>query len=257
MSFSMPLLDLPWLTLAAILLIVLMAYGVFGATGFGSSLIGVPLLAHLVPLTFAVPLITLLDVGAATTQSIRLWRAASWPVFWRLLPSMLVGITIGALLLVSLPQAPLLLALGIFVCGYAIYLVLGTRTLRTAPEWLAYPIGLIGGVFSVTFGTGGPIYMVFLSARIHDKTVLRATSSVVIAVSVWIRIVVFLAAGLLLHAPLLTVFALMVPVMILGLVLGNRLHGALTGRGFQRLLALMFLVNGVSLLVRSMPMLTP
>jgi uncharacterized protein len=250
-TFPLPLPDLPWLALAAILLIVLLAYTVFGATGFGSSLIGVPLLAHLVPLTFAVPLITLLDAGAATTQSVRQWRHASWPVFRRILPAMLVGIAIGTTLLVSLPQAPLLLALGIFVSGYGAYLFLGTRRLRTAPDWLAYPIGLVGGVFSVTFGTGGPIYMVFLSARIHDKSVLRATSSVVITVSVWIRLVVFLAAGLLLHPPLLTLALLMVPVMILGLVIGNRLHHALSGSGFMRLLALLFLINGVSLLVRA------
>ena len=257
MSFPLPLPDLPWFALVAIPLIVLLAYTVFGAAGFGSSLIGVPLLAHLVPLTFAVPLITLLDAGAATTQSVRHWRHASWPVFWRILPSMLVGIAIGATLLVTLPQAPMLLALGIFVSGYGVYLFLGTRTLRTAPDWLAYPIGLIGGIFSVTFGTGGPIYMVFLSARIHDKSVLRATSSVVITVSCWVRMAVFLVAGLLLQPPLLTMALLMVPVMVLGLVVGNRLHHALTGTGFMRLLALLFLGNGISLLVRAVQGLTP
>ena len=257
MPFPLPLPDLPWFALAAIPLIVLLAYTVFGATGFGSSLIGVPLLAHLVPLTFAVPLITLLDAGAATTQSLRHWRQTSWPVFWRLLPAMLVGIAIGTTLLVTLPQAPLLLALGIFVCGYGVYLFVGTRKLRTAPDWLAYPIGLVGGIFSVTFGTGGPVYMVFLSARIHDKGVLRATSSVIITVSVWIRMVVFLVAGLLLQPPLLTVALLMVPVMFVGLVIGNRLHHALSGAGFMRLLALLFLINGMSLLVRAVQGLAP
>ncbi len=252
MPFSLPLPDLPWFALVAIPLIVLLGYTVFGAAGFGSSLIGVPLLAHLMPLTFAVPLITLLDAGAATTQSVRHWRQASWPVFWRILPAMLVGIAIGTTLLVALPQAPLLLALGIFVSGYGIYLFVGTRVLRTAPDWLAYPIGLVGGIFSVTFGTGGPVYMVFLSARIHDKSVLRATSSVVITVSCWIRMAVFLVAGLLLQPALLTVAMLMVPVMIGGLVIGNRLHHALTGPWFMRLLALLFLGNGLLLVVRAL-----
>ena len=255
MPFPLPLPDVSWLSLTAILLIVLLAYTVFGATGFGSSLIGVPLLAHLVPLTFAIPLITLLDSGAATSQSIRHWRHASWPVFRRLLPAMLVGIAIGTMALVTLPQAPLLLALGIFVSGYGAYLLLGTRKLRRAPDWLAYPIGLVGGIFSVMFGTGGPVYMVFLSARIDDKSVLRATSSVVVTVSVWIRIIVFLVVGLLLNPPMLTMAALMVPVMILGLVIGNRVHDALSGAGFRRLLALLFLINGVLLIVRGVPVL--
>jgi len=103
------------------------------------------------------------------------------------------------------------------------------------------------------FGTGGPVYMVFLSARIHDKAALRATSSVVVMVSVWIRIVVFIGTGLLLHSPLLLTAALMAPVMVAGLALGNRLHDALSGRGVLRLIALLLVGNGISLVVRALP----
>ena len=253
MPLALPLPELPWYALAAVPFIVLAAYTVFGATGFGSALIAVPLLAHFAPLTFAVPLITALDGGGATTQSVRHWRHAAWPEFRRLLPFMLCGIALGTTLLVTMPREPALLALGVFVALYGAYLASGTRTLRRAPGWLVVPIGLVGGVFSVLFGTGGPVYMVFLSARIHDKGALRATSSVVVMVSVWIRIVVFIATGLLLHIPLLLTAALMAPVMIAGLALGNRLHDALSGRGVLRLIALLLIGNGISLVVRALP----
>ncbi len=253
MPFDLPLPDLPWYALAAIPVIVLAAYVMFGATGFGSSIIAVPLLAHLVPLTFAVPLITTLDAGGASLQSLRQWRHASWPDIRRLLPAMLCGIALGTTLLVTLPREPALLALGVFVAVYGVYLLRGARTLRRAPTWLVVPIGLVGGVFSVMFGSGGPVYMVFLSARISDKTALRATSSFIITVSVWIRIVVFTVTGLLLHSALLLTAAAMVPVMIAGLALGNRLHAALTGEGVRRLIALMLVANGISLIARTLP----
>ena len=255
MPFAALLPDVSWYVLAAIPFIVLAAYTVFGATGFGSSIIAVPMLAHGLPLTFAVPLVTALDAGATSAQSARLWRLAAWPEIRRLMPPILVGIALGATLLVRLPREPALLGMGVFVTIYGVYLLAGARTLRTAPAWLAWPLGLAGGVVSVVFGTGGPIYMVFLSARIHDKSALRATSSVVVTVSVWIRVGVFVVTGLLLQAPLLVLAVAMLPVMWLGLKLGNRLHHALSGASVLRLIALMLAGNGLSLIVRALPLL--
>ena len=45
--------------------IVVAAYVIFGIIGFGSTLIAVPLLAHLLPLKFVIPMISLLDFSAA------------------------------------------------------------------------------------------------------------------------------------------------------------------------------------------------
>ena len=141
---------------------------------------------------------------------------------------MLIGIALGATLLLNLPREPALLALGVFATTYGTYVLIGARRLARAPAWLAWPVGVIGGVFSALFGTGGPIYMVFLSARIDDKSALRATSAIVVAVSVWIRVALFIATGLLLNTALLTLVVLLLPVMALGLWLGNRLHHALS-----------------------------
>ena len=120
-----------------------------------------------------------------------------------------------------------------------------------APGWLVWPVGIVGGIFSALFGTGGPIYIVFLSARIGDKSTLRATSAIVVAVSVWMRVVLFIATGLLLNAVLVTLVLSLLPVMVLGLWLGNRLHHALSRGGVLRLIAGLLLVNGVTLIVRA------
>jgi hypothetical protein len=243
--------DAPWYVLAALPLVVLAAYTVFGATGFGSSIIAVPALAHAFPLTFAVPLVTVLDAAAATNASFRQWRRAEFAEIRRILPTMLLGIAAGTTLLVNLPRAPALLALGVFVAGYGAYVLAGPREWRAVRPFWAWPIGLFGGVFSVLFGTGGPIYMVYLSARIGDKTALRATSSVLVTISVVIRTAVFVATGLLLNAPLLVAAAALLPVMLAGYFLGNRLHFALSRAGVMRLIALLLVGNGALLVVRA------
>ena len=249
MPLSLP--DVPWYVLAAVPVIMLAGYTMFGATGFGSSIIAVPALAHAFPLTFAVPFVTALDGLATATASTRQWRDASFPEIGRILPAMFLGIALGATVLVSLPRAPALASLGLFVAGYGAWQLAGARRMTRASAWWALPIGLVGGAFSVLFGTGGPIYMVYLSARVRDKTRLRATSSLLVTVSVWTRIVIFVATGLLLQAPLLVLAALMIPVMLAGLKLGNRLHHALSGPGVLRLVAGLLIGNGVLLIGRA------
>jgi len=244
--------DLPPAELAAIPLIVLVGYTIFGATGFGSNIISVPALAHFFPLTFVVPLATTTDAFAATSTALRLRRLVAWREFAKLLPAMAVGMVLGASLLVNLPRAPALLALGLFATIYGAYVLTGPRVLHVAPAWLVWPVGIVGGIFSALFGSGGPVYMVFLSARIGDKSELRATSAVVVATSVWVRLALFVATGLLLDATLLMLAALLLPVMALGLWLGNRLHHALTGSGVLRLIAIVLLGNGAALIVRAM-----
>ena len=247
-----PLADIPPHVLALVAVVVLAGYTIFGATGFGSNIITVPALAHFLPLTFIVPLATATDTFAATSTALRLRRLVAWRVFVKLLPAMAIGMTLGASLLLNLPRAPALLALGIFAAAYGIYVLVGPRMLRAAPNWLVWPIGAIGGVFSALFGSGGPIYMVFLSARIHDKSSLRATSSIVVAVSVWVRLLLFTGTGLLINPTLVTLALLLLPVMALGLWFGNRLHHTLTGAGVLRLIALVLLVNGGALILRAL-----
>ena len=50
---------------------VLAAYVIFAVSGFGSTLITIPLLAHLFPLKFAVPVVVTLDAAASFSSKSR------------------------------------------------------------------------------------------------------------------------------------------------------------------------------------------
>src|SRR3954465_4673163 len=101
MPFPVALPDLPLHVMVAVPLIVLLGYTIFGATGFGSSIISVPGLAHFFPLTFTVPLITTTDAFAAMSTALRWRRLVAWREFGRLVPAMLIGITLGMTLLLN------------------------------------------------------------------------------------------------------------------------------------------------------------
>ena len=244
--------EITWQSLSLITLAITVGYLSFGATGFGASIVSVPIVAHVLPLTFTVPLITTIDCVAVTNATLRQWRHVEWREVRHLLLPMMIGIAIGLTLLINLPPSVALLALGVFVGLYAVYTLVGVREWRAIGPLWAIPIGIVGGVFSALFGTGGPVYMVFLSSRIEDKGALRATSTVIIGLSVVVRIIAFVWSGMLLQNGLLLMVAMMLPMMLIGYTIGSRLHARISGATVRKWISWLLLANGVVLVARAL-----
>src|SRR5215813_13420929 len=111
-------------TLLLAALIVFVGYTVFGATGFGASPITVPVLAHFLPLPFVLSLAAALDLGSAAALGVHTKKQASLRELLVLAPFTIIGLAVGVTLLVRLPRDATLLALGVFVCGYALDITL-------------------------------------------------------------------------------------------------------------------------------------
>lgn len=210
-----------------------------------------PLLAHLLPLTFVVPLILVTDFAASLALGAHTRKHARWDEVRPLLPFSVLGVAAGVLLLVKLPAAPLLTALGLFVLLFGIRSVLNLHGTRTVSRWWALPAGLTGGMVGALFGTGGPPYVIYLNHRLHDKGELRATFTALFILEGSLRIGVFLLAGLLLDPRLLFAIALALPLVAAGLWLGNRVHVGLAPAQMQRLIGALLLASGTSLLWRA------
>ena len=73
---------------------VAVAYTVFGLTGFGSTVIALPVLAHLFSLKFAVPLLLLLDFTAFVIFGARLRKRIHYAEIAWLIPFVLAGMAI-------------------------------------------------------------------------------------------------------------------------------------------------------------------
>jgi hypothetical protein len=230
---------------------VLVAYFIRGVSGFGSGLVAVPLLAHFLPLTFVVPLILVTDFLASVALGTHTRKHARWDEVKPLILFSILGVLAGTTLLVSLPQAPLLATLGVFVLLFGARSVLNLHGTRTISRRWAIPAGLAGGAIGALFGTGGPPYVIYLNHRVHDKGELRATFSILFLIEGGLRIAVFLVAGLLLHVELLFAILAALPLVALGLFLGNRVHIGLSPLQMQRLIGIMLLVSGTSLLWRA------
>ncbi|HEX6004802.1 MAG TPA: sulfite exporter TauE/SafE family protein [Burkholderiales bacterium] len=232
-------------------LIVMAANVVFGITGFGLGLITIPLLAHLFPVKFVIPMIVLLDVVASLRQATKLRGGVFRGELIPLLPFMLAGMVAGAFLLVRLPAEVLLLALGVFVFAYGCYYVLRRGSSFRLARWSVVPIGLFGGTTSAVFGIGAPLYIMYLNGRGATPDHIRATMPVIFCFTTVGRIILFVVAGLFTGEMLLTA-ALLAPMMLLGLYVGNRLHVNLSRETMVRIIGALLVASGASLVVRAL-----
>jgi hypothetical protein len=235
-------------TYLAAFLILLLAYFLRGITGFGSGLIAIPLLAHILPLTFVVPMVLVLDFVASIVLSSRKHMQVRWDEIRFLIPMSIVGILIGSFMLISLPREPLLVSLGLFVMFFGLRYVFNVHGENPISRWWSLPTGLSGGLIGALFGTGGPPYVVYLSHRLHDKTQLRGTLSGLFLLDGAFRVITFLSLGLLLQADMFNALLMGLPVMAIGLYLGNKVHLGITQRQQLAIIGCLLLVSGGSLL---------
>jgi uncharacterized membrane protein YfcA len=239
----------PWLLVVAPIVIVF-AYTIFGISGFGSTIIAVPLLAHFLPVAFLVPMMVLLDLAAALLVGTAGREHVSREEMKNILPFMFVGIVVGVTVLVKVPEDWLRAALGVFALTVGAWSIANPALVKTISKWWKVPVGIAGGSIATVFGAGGPIYAAYLSGRLKDKSEIRATMSALISISAFTRSVVYALSGLLLHSTILIGALILAPLAWAGLKLGSHIHVGLTQEQMRRVIGVLLVLTGLSLLAR-------
>jgi len=239
-----------WLLLIAFPAVTL-GYAIFAMAGFGAVFITAPALAQFMPVATVVPVLALVDCAAATFNGLKLGSKVAFDELKWMIPLLIIGSIVGANALLVIPQRPMMVALGVFVVGYALYSLLAPA--RTGPigrGWIV-PFSGLGGIFSGMFGSGGFIYAMYLTRRLADKDAIRATQSALISLSTFTRAVTFFFAGVYTDLHTLVLAAACVPAMILGTWLGHKVTLAMSREQFLRTIYGLLLISGGSLLVRA------
>ncbi len=239
------------------LLLLLAAIGflgalVYGMTGFGSALITIPLATHFVPLSFALPVYTLVDFVSALRVGLQKPKDAAKVEILRMVPFILIGIVAGVTVLVKLPRAEAMLALGVFVFLYATYALLSRPGTKLISRHWAYLAGLVGGITSTLFGMGGPPYVIYLSHRRLTKERFRATLTLTTLCGISMRLAAFIITGLLLNLEIWVAAALAILAAMIGLSIGSWAFKHVTREVVLRAVAVLLLANSVSLIARAL-----
>jgi uncharacterized protein len=238
------------------LVIVLVAV-VIGAiakavTGMGLPLIAIPIASLFVDVDTAIVVIAFPNVLANLTLAAR--ERHSYPET-RDLPvlavSGIIGAVLGTLVLVSVPETPLVVAVIVAIVGY-IVLFFAHPELRTTParsKRLAPLVGGVAGIFQGAVGISGPIVGSWIhSYRLSRSAhILSVTSLFFITGSA--QLVVLIGSGELAGRVPATLLAC-IPVFA-SIPIGTRLRTSISVRGFDLAIVGMLGVSAIALLVQT------
>jgi uncharacterized membrane protein YfcA len=238
--------------LAYFVAVMVLSFAVRGSAGFGG--LNAPLLMLVMPAKIIVPALVMLGILSSMAIVVRDYRYIQWRSVWQTLPYGVVGIAAGLWVFKSLDTHFIEKGLGIFIVCYGIYalwrIAHPPRPIRISPTILAALMGTTSGVVGTMFGALAGIFVaVYLDVLHLPKHEFRATMAGTLMLMGIARTLGYVSVGAVDNEVLIT-FVVALPLMGLGVVLGQRMHAMLNQQGFGRMVGVLFVLIGSFLFLR-------
>ncbi len=238
--------------LAIVLVAVVIGAIAKAVTGMGLPLIAIPIASLFVDVNDAIVVIAFPNMLANALLAGRERR--SYPET-RDLPTLavagVIGAVAGTLLLVNIPETPLIIAVIVAIVGYVV-LFFAHPELRVGPDrsrHLAPVVGGVGGLFQGAVGISGPI----VGSWIHSYRLSRGAHILSVTSLFFItglaQFVVLVGSGELSGRTTATLLAC-IPVLA-SIPIGTRLRDSVSGRGFDLAIIAMLVVSALALLLQT------
>jgi uncharacterized membrane protein YfcA len=246
--------SLDLLQLVGVLLTILGAAIVKGAIGFGFPLIATPITSTTWDARHAVLVIAL--AGFANNVGITMRGGGSRQTFRRFIPTiagLIVGTVVGALLLASVDPNLLALIVGTAAVVFGLVSLL-KPDLAVPPHlerYLALPMGLLGGLLGGSTGIFAPALASYTHALKLSKREFAFFTTLLLLVGTGVQVLSYWQLGLFDLTVMLVALLSCVP-NFLGVSIGIRLQDRIDPVLFRRLVVVVILVSGTSLMVRAL-----
>lgn len=223
-----------------IIAIAFLASFIQGLTGFGSALLGLPLLLLQLDLKIAIPLISLMGLVMNTILFIKLRNHFKYQRLIPLLISSIAGIPIGIFGLKNIPEHWLKLILAWIILIYALYsLINPVQKIQPHPKfaWLAgFVSGCLGGAFNIS----GPPVVLWGTLQNWPKQEFRSTLQSYFALNGMVIAIAYAVSGLT-TAIVCQYFLFSIPAVLAGIAVGNYYSEKLSQARFKQLVLVMLI----------------
>ncbi len=234
--------------LTLILCVVFTSTLLRAAFGFGNALIAMPLLILLLDIKSAIPLVSLIGIITAAAMLFREWRQLELKDTLYLLLASLAGIPVGLFFLVTFPETILKGILGLVLIGFGFFNLVGLKLPIIKNRYLAIPFGFISGIFGGAYNVGGPPIVIYGLLRAWNKERFRATLQGYFLVTAAVISVGHGLSGLWTRQ-VLTYFLASLPIVILGVLAGEKLTSRISGDRFNQALNPLLILLGILMFV--------
>lgn len=236
--------------------IILLAFSNEAMTGFGAIMVAVTLGALFISVERVVPILIPLSIILTGYVVIRHRKDVLFGLLLKqILPAMGLGLALGTLIFPWLKGAALKPILGLLIITFAVrqlYLYFRGHEKETPlPRLVVAGFQMAAGVVQAIFASGGPLLVYSISRLNLPKRTFRATMC-----SVWLTLncalfVIFVANGRM-NASILQTVAWLIPVLPVGIIIGEWLHGLVDEERFKLVVYLILLISGLVLTIKSL-----
>jgi uncharacterized membrane protein YfcA len=233
-----------------IMAVLLFAFSISTATGFGTVVLAIPLCSLVLDVKLVIPLLAVMSTINAVLMVARERREIDWAVFKSILLWLGITFPIGNYAFHKMPVPMLKFLLGVFVTVVAVHGLWSVYRKQPRVRWNRHAgraILVIGGLVQGAVAAGGPLVVTYAHNEIHDKRAFRATMFLVWVVfnSVF-ALTYFLSPGH--NFAVLKLALCCIPVMPVGMWIGQKLHDSASETFFHVLVFTTLLLSGLSLL---------
>ncbi len=161
----------------AVMAVIFLATTIRSTFGFGEALVAMPLLAFVIPVPVATPLVALLSITVAVVVIAEDWRQVHFRSAGWLVLSAVAGIPLGLLLLTSADERIVKVILASVILAFSTYCLCSPRQLELRTERLAWLLGFgfCSGVLGGAYNMNGPPLVVYGMMRRWSRERFRAT----------------------------------------------------------------------------------
>ena len=231
----------------SVLLIVTFAAFVRATVGFGDALIAMSLLALVVGLETATPLVGLTGVSTAVIMLLLSWQKVDMRSILPFLGASAVGIPLGAFLLTRFSGDVLIIGLGVVLVSFGLFKLTQPALPALRHPLLTLTLGVLSGLFGGAYNVSGPVAVLYGGLRRWPPEVFRASLQGYFIVTSLLIATSHGVAGLW-SAHVWQLYAFAVPLTAVAIFAGHKLAERAPQRGLERLINIAIVLLGLTLI---------
>ncbi len=236
-----------------LLVLVAVSAGFFakGVTGIGGPMVAIPVLAAFTDVEYAVAVIAIPTL-AANTWMTWVYRDSAASVRKYLVPLLIagaVGVVGGALILVTVREEFLSIALAVFVIAYVLWYLTHAEfqlSEKTAGR-LTVPVGFVGGGLQGATGISAPVIATFMHSLRLPRTGFIFAITVPFQVLGMVQVISMATLGVYDQERLVASLIAILPVVVV-LPIATRVSGKLSQRSFETVVLILLVAMAIRLI---------
>src|SRR3989344_2479572 len=230
-------------------LLTLFASFVGTMAGFGSSTIMLPIMLFFIPYPIALLFIGIIHFFDDLWEIILFRQGVNWKLLLSFGVPGVIASSLGAKLAVSEPQTILIRLLGVLLLFY-VFLITAKPKFKIPQTRISAGLGgTLSGLIAGTFGIGGPVRAMFLSAFNLPKETYLFTSG---AIAIFIdpaRLATYILGGTKLSGILFWGLFIFVPITFIGSRVAKMFVDKIPQKKFRNVIAVFLFLAGLKLLI--------